>query len=238
MSLDPKHITKKLLANPQDFNLYAYVVNNPLGNVDPDGRDWKQALSELFKATHVKFSAGFGKASKEEALGFGKKASAQVKFTIDVSMSEGVKLSTSAEAGITRKMLGFEAGPQGSKPLATMTMDPQGHVTGELGGAVQVTGVKSPTGTSSSTNGKSSELTIAGMEENIVVPAEGVPVPTPFTAGVETSVESKGLINAILALFDVKDDKEKEEERKRKEQQSCQPAQHPCALPMSPPQPK
>jgi RHS repeat-associated protein len=106
MSPDPKPITKKLLANPQDLNLYSYVVNNPVANLDPDGKDWHTALSELWTAVHVKFSVGLGLAKKEEALGFGKQASVQVKTTLDVSMTQGVKVSTvpqSSKGKPTRK---------------------------------------------------------------------------------------------------------------------------------------
>ena len=200
-SIDPKPITNKTLVNPQDLNSYAYVVNNPLSNIDPDGKDWRKALSDVVNAVHVKFSGGLGAATKEEAMGFGRKASAQVKSTLDVSLSQGVKLSASAEAGAAGKVLGAEVGPQVSKPLGATTMDPQGHVTGEVGGPAEGSLVKLPSGTSSSSNGKTSELTIAGFEENIVVPVDGIPVPTPLTVGVSISIESEGLLNAIVDLF-------------------------------------
>jgi hypothetical protein len=39
--------SRKLLANPQDLNLYAYTVNNPLRYTDPNGRDWKDVAKGI-----------------------------------------------------------------------------------------------------------------------------------------------------------------------------------------------
>ena len=38
-SCDPVNLTKRHIVNPQRWNLYVYVNNNPLALVDPDGRD-------------------------------------------------------------------------------------------------------------------------------------------------------------------------------------------------------
>jgi len=37
-SVDPIHVTKDRIVDPQQFNLYAYTRNNPMKYVDPDGR--------------------------------------------------------------------------------------------------------------------------------------------------------------------------------------------------------
>lgn len=39
MSPDPGKINPKHLANPQKWNKYAYVLNNPLAMIDPDGQE-------------------------------------------------------------------------------------------------------------------------------------------------------------------------------------------------------
>ena len=40
-STDPKPVTKESFLNPQRWNLYVYVNNNPLSAVDPNGADGK-----------------------------------------------------------------------------------------------------------------------------------------------------------------------------------------------------
>jgi RHS repeat-associated protein len=39
LSVDPVLDMKKAMQNPQGWNRYSYVLNNPIGNVDPDGRE-------------------------------------------------------------------------------------------------------------------------------------------------------------------------------------------------------
>ncbi len=34
------------LAHPQNWNLYVYVLNNPLAIIDPDGRGWKRSVDK------------------------------------------------------------------------------------------------------------------------------------------------------------------------------------------------
>src|SRR5258705_91898 len=89
--------------------------------------------------------------------------------------------------------------------MTTMNLDPQGNLTTGVGGPVEGSMVKLPTGTSSSTNGQESQLTIFGFEDNVIVPAPTpigpVPVPTPVTFGNSVSVESNSLWKALVDLF-------------------------------------
>jgi hypothetical protein len=39
MSPDPSGLASVSPANPQSWNLYSYVLNNPLINIDPNGLD-------------------------------------------------------------------------------------------------------------------------------------------------------------------------------------------------------
>jgi RHS repeat-associated protein len=39
LSVDPVMDMKRAMKNPQGWNRYSYVLNNPIGNVDPDGRE-------------------------------------------------------------------------------------------------------------------------------------------------------------------------------------------------------
>jgi|SRR6267378_4010020 len=91
-------------------------------------------------------------------------------------------------------------------PICTDFLVGTGPVEGSL--------VKLPTGTSSSTDGKTSELTLVGFEENVVVPVATpigpVPVPTPFTAGLSISIESDGLWKALMELFIPEEEPKKE----------------------------
>ncbi len=42
---DPMSVLDKLLANPQDLNLYSYTINNPLRYQDPNGADWTDVVA-------------------------------------------------------------------------------------------------------------------------------------------------------------------------------------------------
>jgi RHS repeat-associated protein len=52
-SPDPIHITKERVLDPQQWNMYAYVRNNPLSNVDTDG----QACTALYMNSGSGFCA-------------------------------------------------------------------------------------------------------------------------------------------------------------------------------------
>ena len=43
-SPDPKVFSGSTISNPQKWNRYAYVLNNPLGLIDPDGREERKPI--------------------------------------------------------------------------------------------------------------------------------------------------------------------------------------------------
>jgi hypothetical protein len=54
MSPDPKLMTARHLANPQKWNKYAYVINNPLTRFDPDGMDDYVVFRTVTTGIHAK----------------------------------------------------------------------------------------------------------------------------------------------------------------------------------------
>jgi RHS repeat-associated protein len=63
-SPDPIQIMKEKLADPQQWNMYAYVRNNPLSNVDPDG----QACTPLYMNSGSGFCARATEYGKIDAI--------------------------------------------------------------------------------------------------------------------------------------------------------------------------
>ena len=44
ISVDPKMLSRQRIVDPQQWNMYTYVRNNPLGYIDPDGRELKMVV--------------------------------------------------------------------------------------------------------------------------------------------------------------------------------------------------
>ncbi len=59
-SPDPK-LFPDAVYDPQSWNKYGYVRNNPLRLVDPDGEDWKDVAGGFFNAFNTNQVLGFGR---------------------------------------------------------------------------------------------------------------------------------------------------------------------------------
>ena len=62
-TVDPYLDTSAALLNPQRWNRYSYGLNNPLRNVDPDGRDAWDIVTGAANAFGSNFSLGLGRQS-------------------------------------------------------------------------------------------------------------------------------------------------------------------------------
>ncbi len=66
LSQDPMFWTpEKLLENPQSMNSYSYALNNPITNIDPDGREAKSTIKKFWNS--VKKVLGINKANTTQA---------------------------------------------------------------------------------------------------------------------------------------------------------------------------
>jgi RHS repeat-associated protein len=63
-SADPKEFTSRTIENPQKWNKYAYVINNPLLRIDPDGDDDFIVFRPLAKANGASWNAIKAEAAK------------------------------------------------------------------------------------------------------------------------------------------------------------------------------
>jgi RHS repeat-associated protein len=132
MSADPGRLTKHLI-DPQGLNRYGYTRNNPLAYVDPDGKDWQTAWSDLktfANSLYTKVSVGAGIGGKSK-VGTGEaKLELVYKNTIQFS-TNSVSLTQSMEASAES---GVPGGPSVGKSVGAeqtvRSVNSDGTVTG------------------------------------------------------------------------------------------------------------
>jgi RHS repeat-associated protein len=93
---DPQEFNKRTISNPQKWNRYAYVLNNPLALIDPDGKEEIRVTIRAFiPESNFRYPAGIGPMWKGDGRSFSAGASAssraQVTFTIETDPSKSVR---------------------------------------------------------------------------------------------------------------------------------------------------
>jgi len=92
-SPDPKQFSKRTVANPQKWNKYAYVLNNPLTLFDPDGQEeLKVTVRAFIPDATFRYPAGIGPTWKGDGRSFSTapnaSSRAQATFTIETDSAK------------------------------------------------------------------------------------------------------------------------------------------------------
>jgi hypothetical protein len=134
------------------LNLYEYVGDNPLHDIDPDGHDWSQVWSDLKTAVSgisVQVTLGVGIGGKANLGPVEAKAEVALKGTMSYS-DEKLAASKSAEIGLTVGVGGKDLGPSRS---LEQTLGSKDFKTGEAGGLEPPTSDKGASGQQGGTTG-------------------------------------------------------------------------------------
>jgi RHS repeat-associated protein len=132
MSPDPKQPSAKHLMNPQKWNKYAYVLNNPLSLVDPDGQEEMTIVYRTFIAAATA-SAG-GKTYAGDSRTFSSAPAASSRSTITVMIETDPSIRPGNPIISTTGTVTGSAGP-------TTELSPGGNTT-----ATATTGLPFATG--------------------------------------------------------------------------------------------
>jgi RHS repeat-associated protein len=140
MSADPQ--PAKHLRNPQDLNSYSYTVNNPLRYVDPNGRDWATAWSDVkafAQSVYIGVSIGVGLELSGTKGSIEGKVGVAFKGTLETSKEAAVQVSKSVEGGAKfGPKDGVQVGENVAVSQTVLTANP-GKVTGAETPTVEIT---------------------------------------------------------------------------------------------------
>ena len=228
-SVDPKGFSMRTIANPQKWNKYAYVLNNPLALVDPDGME---EVKIQFRAFIPPANVG-GFRGDNRSFSADSNASSRVSVTVrvetDPQKNHGRPLLGAADIKISPTHLNLTGGERTSTgpqmPTVSATQDKNGNVTVNVqenmrnpytpvGGGIQsnLNFIVNQSATNANVNGTVSgspafeaNFSVNGSQ-NQNVPLQNAPTGTvPFALGLQQTNQ----INQIVQL------KKKEEEDRK-----------------------
>jgi RHS repeat-associated protein len=109
MSPDPKAPNLKHLFNPQKWNKYNYVLNNPLSNVDPDGQEEITITYRTFIAPASIHYAGSTYAGDNRGFSTAANASSRSTITVRIETDPSIRpgnpiISQTSSAGQSRTL--------------------------------------------------------------------------------------------------------------------------------------
>ena len=107
LSPDPKQPSIKHLVNPQKWNKYAYVLNNPLALFDPDGQEELTIVYRTFIAPATINFMGTTYAGNNRGFSLAPAASSKSTITVRIETDPSIRpgnpiISQSSSAGETR----------------------------------------------------------------------------------------------------------------------------------------
>ena len=192
ISTDPKTFNGTTLGNPQRWNRYIYVLDNPLTLVDPDGRDAKEFWKAVSNLVSIKISKGAGVEVSGSIAGLKVSASSSSKTEtkyFPFSDDKRTETKTSTETGLKGKIGPFTGELKNRIPTvdpATGKVDRSG---GEISGSVGVSGDKGETAKGSASVGVSSdhEISVIGVSGGV----------GPVLGGFEVVVNTEELATAV-----------------------------------------
>jgi RHS repeat-associated protein len=109
MTPDTKLPSRKFLMNPQKWNKYAYVLNNPLSLVDPDGMEEKTIVYRTFIAPATLNFLGTTYAGDNRGFSSAANASSRSTITVRIETDPSIRpgnpiISQTSSAGESRKL--------------------------------------------------------------------------------------------------------------------------------------